>query len=323
MAKQHHLRGRRTPANDAGLTRQMAEAPAITRAVSWRMLGVPAAPHSAPQDGGADGNPGSERRLQVLNTIERFVDAVDPGLSVRLRALKTRLGRRDPIRRLMQEMIQPGDVTVDVGANRGMYTHLMSDKVGRGGRVHAVEPFPGNGNRLQTLARRRGNIVVHAVAVSDYSGRAVLQIPVHDGHRIDALATLEPNRPWNGDRCEVPVRTLDELLAGERRISLLKCDVEGHEQRVFDGARGILDRDRPVVLTELEQRHRTEPIETTFSFFADAGYDGWVICEEGLRPLEDFDVARDQLALLDGRFMPYGVPAGYVSDFLFCPRETN
>jgi FkbM family methyltransferase len=256
-----------------------------------------------------------------LNTIERFVDAVDPGLSVRLRWLK-RLGR-DPIRPLMREMIQSGDVTVDVGAHRGVYTYVMSYRVGRGGRVHAIEPFPGNCSQLRTVARRRGNIVVHAVAVSDHSGRAVLHVPVLDGRCIDALATLEPNRAWDGDRCEVPVRTLDELLQGERRISFLKCDVEGHEQRVFDGARGILDRDRPVVLTELEQRHREDSIGSTFSFFADAGYDGWFICDGKLRPLEDFDVVRDQLAFLDGRFRPYGMPSRYVNDFLFCPREST
>jgi FkbM family methyltransferase len=255
-----------------------------------------------------------------LNTIERFVDAVDPGLSVRLRTLK-HFGR-DGHKRLMREIIHAGDVTVDLGANRGAYTYIMSRRVGRDGRVHAIEPFPGHGRRLQTVARRRGNVVVHAVAVSDHSGRAVLQIPVHDGHRIDSLATLEPNRPWHGDSCEIPVRTLDELLAGERRISFVKCDVEGHEQRVFEGAKGILDRDRPIVLTELEQRHRATPIETTFAFFADAGYDGWYIRKEELHPLGEFDVARDQLALLDGRFRPYTMPANYVSDFLFCPRET-
>jgi FkbM family methyltransferase len=255
-----------------------------------------------------------------LNKIERFVDGLDPGLSIRLRALK-HFGR-DSHKTLMQEMIHPGDVTVDVGANRGAYTYTMSRRVGRGGRVHAIEPFPDHSRRLQTVARRRGNVVVHAVAVSDHSGHAVLQIPVHDGHRIDSLATLEPNRPWHGDSCEIPVRTLDELLAGERRVSFVKCDVEGHEQRVFDGAKGILERDRPVFLIELEQRHRTEPIEATFSFFADAGYGGWFIRKEELHPLEEFDVARDQLDLLDERFRPYTMPAGYVSDFLFCPRET-
>lgn len=38
-----------------------------------------------------------------------------------------------------------------------------------------------------------------------------------------------------------------------------------------------------------------------------------------LRPLQEFDVARDQLGFLDGRFIPYATPDGYVYDFPFCP----
>lgn len=253
-----------------------------------------------------------------MNRLERVVDEVDPGLSVRLRALKMRL-RHDIFPRLLQDMMGPAEVVVDVGANRGVYAYLMSVRVGRRGHVHALEPFPGNGERLRTIARRRGNITVHLVAASDRPGVGVLRIPVHDGHRIDALASLEPDQAVNHDSCEVPLRPLDELLAGERRISFIKCDVEGHEQRVFDGAAGILDRDHPIVFTEVEQRHRKDPIESTFEFFGAARYGGWFVSGPGLRPLEEFDVARDQLDFLDGPFMPYVMPCGYVYDFLFCP----
>lgn len=198
----------------------------------------------------------------------------------------------------------------------------MSVKVGCGGCVHAVEPFPGNYERLQTLARRRGNIMVHPLAVSDRSGSAVLWVPVHDGHRIDALASLERNRRRNEDGCVVSLRTLDELLQGEGRVSFVKCDVEGHEQRVFEGAARILGQDRPVVFAEVEQRHREDSIENTFAFFADAGYRGWFFADGRLRPLKEFDVARDQLDFLDKRFIPYAMPEGYVYDFLFCPPGT-
>lgn len=253
-----------------------------------------------------------------MNRLERAVDEVDPGLSVRMRALKMRL-RHDIFPRLLQDMMGPAEVGVDVGANRGVYAYLMSVRVGPQGHVHALEPFPGNGERLRTIARRRGNITVHMVAASDRPGVGLLRIPVHDGHRIDALASLEPAQAVNQDSCAVPLRPLDELLAGERRISFLKCDVEGHEQRVFDGAVRILDRDHPIVLTEVEQRHRKDPIENTFGFFAAAGYRGWFVAGPGLRPLEEFDLARDQLDFLDERFMPYEMPDGYVYDFLFCP----
>jgi FkbM family methyltransferase len=257
--------------------------------------------------------------MHAMNRIERLVDGIDPGLSASLRALKMRW-RHDIGRRLIREMMAPGDVGIDVGANRGVYTYVMSAEVGPNGRVHSVEPFPGNGERLATLARRRGNVTVHQVAVSDHSGTSVLRVPVHDGHSIDALATLGQGQWQDEETCVVQVRTLDALLEGERPVSFLKCDAEGHEQQVFQGAKGILDRDRPVVLTEIEQRHRKDPIETTFEFFAGLGYRGWFV-SRSLRPLDEFDVARDQLDFLDGSFIPYQMPIGYVCDFLFCPQE--
>lgn len=255
-----------------------------------------------------------------MNRLERVADLADPGLSVRLRGLKMRL-EHDVFLRL-GDLVGPAESVVDVGAYRGVYTSLLSGWVGRRGHVHALEPFPASAARLRTIARRRGNITVHMVAASDHRGTGVLRIPVHDGHRIDALASLEPAKEGHQDGCAVPLRPLDELLAGERRISFLKCDAEGHEQRVFDGAARIIDRDRPVVFTELEQRHRTDPIQSTFEFFSAAGYRGWFVAgtgRTGLRPLEEFDVARDQLAFLDGRFNPYAMPGDYVYDFLFCP----
>lgn len=262
-----------------------------------------------------------------MNKVERVVDGLDPGLSVRLRALKMRL-RHDPDWRLVRDMMPLGGVGVDVGANRGVYTYLMSAQAGPAGHVHAVEPFPAHRERLRTLARRLGNITVHPAAVSDHSGREMLRIPVHDGHRIDALATLEPGPPGTGARqgeefCPVPVCTLDELLAGERPVSLLKCDVEGHEQQVLRGAAGILGRDRPSVFVEIEQRHRTDSIDTTFELLAEAGYRGWFVTRGRLLPLERFDLGRDQLDFLDGGFVPYEMPEGYVTDFLFCPEGTD
>ena len=262
-----------------------------------------------------------------MNRIERAVDGLDPGLSVRLRALKMRL-RHDPDWRLIRDLMPRGGVGVDIGANRGVYTYLMSSQAGPAGHVHAVEPYPAHGERLRILARRLGNVTVHPNAVSDHSGREVLRIPVHDGHRIDALATLGPGPPeadahHGEERCTVPVRTLDELLAGERPVSLLKCDVEGHEQQVFRGAAEILNRDRPSVFVEIEQRHRQDPIDTTFELFAAAGYRGWFVTGGKLQPLEKFDLARHQLDFLHGEFIPYEMPGGYVTDFLFRPDDAG
>lgn len=148
-----------------------------------------------------------------MNRLERMVDELDPELSARLRALKMRL-HHDIGRQLIRQMLRPGEVAVDVGANRGVYTCIMSPTVGHAGRVHAIEPFPGNCARLRTIARRRGNITVHALAVSDHSGSGVHQLDFLDdrfipygmpkGYVFDFLfcppGTAPP--PWSRSRRE-------------------------------------------------------------------------------------------------------------------------
>ena len=54
-----------------------------------------------------------------------------------------------------------------------------------------------------------------------------------------------------------------------------------------------------------------------------AGCGGELVAAGGLRPLDEFDVARDQLDFVNGQFIPYGLPNGYVCDFLFCPPGTR
>jgi hypothetical protein len=55
----------------------------------------------------------------------------------------------------------------------------------------------------------------------------------------------------------------------------------------------------------------------------DLGYSAYCLAPEGLRELKEFNVQRDQLSYLCNGFVPYGMPAGYVNDFLFVPPETE
>lgn len=256
-----------------------------------------------------------------MNTLERKIDDAWPDLGVRLRVLKLRW-RRDVTGRLITHLVRPGDVVVDIGANRGVYTALLSHRVGSGGRVHAIEPVPAMEDRLRTLARHRGNITVHTLALSDATGTTSLQLPVFHGHAIDALATVGRVTTAPSVSVDVDVRTLDDLMADERgRISFVKCDVEGHEHHVLRGGLRVIREHRPVIVVEIEQRHREDPIWRTFAMLTDLGYSAYCLGEDGVRDLETFDVQRDQLSYISDGFVPYGMPAGYVNDFLFVPSE--
>ena len=228
---------------------------------------------------------------------------------------------------IAEALVNRGDVVVDVGAHSGLWTARMLSLVGRRGRVYAFEPLPEYANRLTMIGRafpRR--LLVHSAGASDVSGSAVLHVPTVNAERILGIASLERR----GDEAEststadlsVPTVTLDEVLAGAGRVDLIKCDVEGHEDRVFDGATALLRKHRPAVLVELEARHRSQSLDNAFARFAELGFVGFGIYPDGLRPVAQFDLERDQL-----RSSPPdaagSMPSGYINDFLFIDANTR
>jgi hypothetical protein len=48
--------------------------------------------------------------------------------------------------------------------------------------------------------------------------------------------------------------TLDEFASREKpaRLDLIKCDTEGSELLVFQGAQGMIERFKPIILTEID-----------------------------------------------------------------------
>jgi len=251
-----------------------------------------------------------------VNTLERAVDRLSPSLSVRLRFLKYRLHGHGALA-ILSRFVRPGDVVIDIGANRGVYTYRLEQLVGRHGAVHAFEPVPVNVRTLTRLFDGRHNVVVYPMALSDHSGTSEIHVPVYRGNQIDALASLvSPSVPHDS----VPVRlsTLDDIMSScHQAVSFVKCDVEGAELSVLKGAEGVLRQHRPSLLIEIEQRHQRTDIHETFDYLSNLGYAGYFIDSCTLRPITEFDVHQHQLRFLQDEFMPYGVPKGYISDFVF------
>jgi FkbM family methyltransferase len=214
--------------------------------------------------------------------------------------------------------VGPADLVVDAGAYRGVFTIRLSELVGPAGRVLAFDPNPESVRRLEEIAGAAGNVVVHASALSDAPGVAVLHVPVHSGARLDALGHLGDAAGNDEIALTVPTVMLDEVLdAEDRHVRFVKCDVEGHELAVLRGASNVLEDERPALLVEIEWRHAGEAIHETFEHLRAAGYTGEVVTPAGPRPLSEFDLERDQLAHL-GDELEHGVmPRDYLNEFLF------
>jgi FkbM family methyltransferase len=226
----------------------------------------------------------------------------------------------------MESLVRRGDAVVDVGANVGSYSYELARLVGRGGQVHAIEPDPASVSRLRALQKHLPALTVHPLAASDRSGTAELNVPLFAGKRIGALASLSVPRERAAARYEtvsIRVAPLDAILPRDGRpIAFVKVDVEGYELAVLRGASATLGRAMPALLIEIEQRHSQADIKTTFAHVRGLGYVGFALASERLRPLDEFDLARDQLAFLGDQFVP-AMPVAYVHDFLFVRPGTD
>ena len=243
------------------------------------------------------------------------------------------LDRREyrPAREMLRRFVNPGDTVFDIGANWGLVTSRLAERVGPDGRVVAFEPNAGLLPELREIAARRPNVVVHSVALSDEPGTLELHVPVSPPRAVlreravHAMATVAPPSHRQSTAYEsvpVDVRRLDDMVDEgliPSDVAFVKCDVEGHELAVLRGAEQLLRRAQPVILIEIEQRHQERPIAEVFSFLERLGYAGQVLDEERLRPLAEFDVHRDQLAFLRPNAL-FSAPApGYLFEFLFTP----
>lgn len=144
---------------------------------------------------------------------------------------------------VIEVLLRPGDVFLDVGANEGYFTVLASRQVGDG-RVLAIEPQTRlAGALLRNLEINScRNVVLRSVALDGAPGwlNMYLRPSTNTGasgifrRRIDASAET------------VMARCLDDVVAEEGidRVRVLKVDCEGAEDRVVAGALRTLGAQR-------------------------------------------------------------------------------
>ncbi|MFN8472907.1 MAG: FkbM family methyltransferase [Anaerolineae bacterium] len=155
------------------------------------------------------------------------------------------------VTRTIAEIVQPGWLVADIGAQIGYMTLLMASRVGPAGRVLAFEPMPANFAVLEENVRLNGYKTVQAerLAVADQSGATLL-------HRLDDRALSATSsivaEDDGADGIEVATVSMDDYLAahpGELRFA--KIDVEGAEDLVLAGMTQTLARCRPLLLVEV------------------------------------------------------------------------
>ena len=198
-------------------------------------------------------------------------------------------GDHEPeLRALMRLLALDGSVGLDIGANVGLHTVVMSRLAGPAGRVFAFEPDPHNFELLETNLRINGarNVTVRQCAVGDADG--VCRLARNPRNYADCRVTAElPG--WSSH--EVAMTTVDAALPELPKGSLrfVKLDVQGSECRVLRGMRRTLER-HPEVVMVIEVfpdglRGAGASARELMETLADLGFDGWEFTRHRLQPI--------------------------------------
>jgi FkbM family methyltransferase len=191
----------------------------------------------------------------MANTVKRLLSRLPVSWQQELRRWRCwreiRSGRTpltEPEAKLLLTLVWSGNLVIDIGANVGYYTALLSDLVGRDGRVIAIEPVPDTFAILASnvMAFRNRNVTLLNVAASDAFSMPRISVPL--------WSTGIPN--WceaaisaNGSGTPIVAIPLDGLNI-DRRVSLIKLDTEGHELATLRGFARTIQRDKPTLIVE-------------------------------------------------------------------------
>jgi FkbM family methyltransferase len=151
--------------------------------------------------------------------------------------------------RIAAELIRPGDVCIDAGANFGWYTTLFSRNVGNSGSVHAFEPVPRMFRSLEEncgLLDNGENVFINRAALCDKSGTVTMNLFRDEptGH-----ASMASKGKIDVETFDCPMITLDDYLSDNRigAVNFVKADIEGGELMFLQGARRLFTQDMPPI----------------------------------------------------------------------------
>jgi len=160
-----------------------------------------------------------------------------------LRSLRIYYGsprRRAAMLRLYAQFVQRGDLVFDIGAHVGDRTAVFRRL---GARVVAVEPQPALLPVLKFFHGRDSAVIIERAAVGRVQGTVSLKLNIEnptvstasdDFVRAAAGAPGWHDQTW-GRTIDVPLTTLDALIARHGAPAFIKIDVEGFEAEALAG----------------------------------------------------------------------------------------
>ena len=187
-------------------------------------------------------------------------------------------------------LIPENTAVLDIGANIGIMSVHLARSV-KNVQVYCFEPMP---NNIATWKRimdhfQLKNTQLFEVALGNTEGEIEMVMPVVNAIRMQGLSHVVHNsikENNEGERFRVPLKmldTMDVVVNSPLRISAIKIDVENFEYFVLDGAKKLIEKNKPIVYAELWEN---ENRNNCFTLFEKLNYKTFVISDNKMLPFD-------------------------------------
>jgi FkbM family methyltransferase len=202
-----------------------------------------------------------------------LLNSKDKGLSQELLVY----GIHEPfLTTLISNKIENGAIVVELGANIGYYTLKECLLVKPYGKVIAIEPDPRSRFLLEQNIAINGhsnNVIVIPVAIASHRNKGKLML--RSAYNITSIkSNVLANNLSKADEIEIELVPLDEIILHEKRIDMIRMDIEGYEYEVIKGMMKSLIKFKPLLIFEL---HPITDKTLMLSFFQELSAIGYEI----------------------------------------------
>lgn len=184
------------------------------------------------------------------------------------------LGTYEPdLQSALVELVNPGMVAYDVGANIGYISLMFARRVGPTGRVISFEPLPANVSRLKqniSLNNIGERVLVVPKAVADHPGETTFWI-APSGAMGKISGSAGRTTTDYSESIQIETISIDEMIFQQSLPppQVIKMDIEGGEVLALPGMKNTLVTHRPLILIEVHGPHAAQ---VTWDSLVPAGY---------------------------------------------------